>query len=290
MAESLTIDPEFAALCGRLTPEEMSLLESQIDRDGCLDPIVLWANHDDTIIDGHHRYEICARLGCGYKTKAIKLDSREDVVEWIACHQLGRRNASDETKDYLRGKRYHAEKKSIGGQVPGTRVVQNEPPSTAEKLATEYNVSPSTIKRDAAFATSVDAIAEVAGSDFKAKILSGQSGLSKKDVVAIAVMPAREQKAAIKAAVSGEKLCLPVEAPQISDTFYKSLKGLAERIEGVREQYGTAAEMFESKEWDGCDTQFVVELVHELRSMFSELDKEMQDYAKREKGKLRKGD
>lgn len=292
MADTLTIDPELAALCGKLSAEELSLLESQLDRDGCLDPIILWANHDDTILDGHHRYDICQRLGIAFKTKSLRIETREEVIEWIACHQLGRRNASDETKDYLRGKRYRAEKKEHGGdrksdESSGQNVHHSK--KTAERLANEYGVDEKTVRRDAAFAESVDRIAEVAGPEVKAKILSGQSGLSKKDVVAIAELPAREQKAAIKAVVNGQPAVLPEKPSLISDTFYKSLKGLVERIEGIREQYGTVKQMFSSDEWRGSDTQFVIELVHELCGMFSELDKEMQDYAKGKEAKLRKG-
>lgn len=294
--DPLTVDPEFAALCGRLSPEERSLLESQLERDGCLDPIILWANHDQTIIDGHHRYEICGQLRIKFTTKALRFDSREEVIEWIACHQLGRRNASDEVKDYLRGKRYHAEKKSEGAPEGNAnrakQRAQNEPVErTAERLASEYNVSPATIKRDAQFAEAVDALAGVSGPEVKAKILSGESGLTKKDVVAVASLPPREQKLALKAVANGQSVALPAASVPISDTFYKSLKGLVERIEGIREQYGTVKAMFDSPLWEKCDTQFVIELVRGLSRMFRELDKEMQQYVNKKKtanGQLRK--
>lgn len=279
----LTIDPEFAALCGKLSAEELNLLESGIERDGCLEPIILWANNGDTIIDGHHRYDICTRLGITFKTKSLRFESREEVIEWIACHQLGRRNASDETKSYLRGKRYKAEKKEA--HRPEGKGGQDVHLKTAEKLATEYGVDEKTIRRDADFAEAVDKLAENVGPAVKSEILSG--GLSKRDVVAIAELPAREQKRAVVAAQNGQ--APPSQPAVISDTFYKSLKGLAERLEGIREQYGTAKKMFQSAEWNGCDTQFVIELVRELRRMFTDLDKEMQAYAKDKKTKLQKG-
>lgn len=280
----LTIDPEFAALCGKLSAEELNLLESGIERDGCLEPIILWANNGDTIIDGHHRYGICTRLGVTFKTKSLRFESREEVVEWIACHQLGRRNASDETKSYLRGKRYKVEKKQ-GERTDLTSGHNAQKSTAAEKLATEYGVDEKTIRRDADFAEAVDTLAENVGPAVKSEILSG--ALSKRDVVAIAELPAREQKRAVVAAQNGQ--APPSPPAVISDTFYKSLKGLAERLEGIREQYGTAKKMFQSAEWNGCDTQFVIELVRELRRMFTDLDKEMQAYAKDKKTKLQKG-
>lgn len=204
-ADALTVDKEFAALCGDLSTEELSLLESQIDRDGCLDPIILWANHDDTIIDGHHRYKICTQLGIKFKTKSLQFETRNDVIEWIACHQLGRRNASEETKAYLRGKRYGAEKKEHGAPEGNTNRSnqrgQNEPfEKTAAKLASTYNVSPSTIKRDAQFAEAVDQIATNVGPETKASILAGRSGLSKSQVIAIADEPAAKQSRSLTAA------------------------------------------------------------------------------------------
>jgi len=62
-----------------------------------------------------------------------------------------RRTLSEEQKSFLRGKRYEAEKKEHGGQIPGSSV-QNGQSITSETLATEYNVSPTTIRRDAKFA------------------------------------------------------------------------------------------------------------------------------------------
>ena len=58
---TLTVDPEFSALCTDLSPEEMNLLENSLEVDGCREPIAVWANHYDTILDGHNRYRICQR-------------------------------------------------------------------------------------------------------------------------------------------------------------------------------------------------------------------------------------
>jgi hypothetical protein len=80
------------AICDPLEPEELELLEKQLLADGCLDPIITWAMHDDTILDGKHRYVLCQKHGIPFKTKALKIDSREGAIAWIAAKQLGRRN------------------------------------------------------------------------------------------------------------------------------------------------------------------------------------------------------
>lgn len=66
----LNVDKEFLSLCGNQTAEELSLLEAGLDRDGCLDPIILWAGHQDTILDGHTRYRMCRDLGIKFATTA----------------------------------------------------------------------------------------------------------------------------------------------------------------------------------------------------------------------------
>lgn len=188
MSEKLTIDPEFRELCRQLLPEERSLLEASIESEGCRDAIVTWANHSDTILDGHNRYEICTQLQRPFKTKAITFPDRQACIEWIISNQLGKRNLTNEEKSFLRGKRYRAEKKAQGGTGANQhkQSAQNEQSATADRLAVEYNTSPATIRRDADFADDVDAIAANVGPEAKQEILSGQSGLSRKQIQEVA--------------------------------------------------------------------------------------------------------
>lgn len=194
--KQLTIDPEFRELCRALTPEERSLLEASIEADGCRDDIVTWANHDDTILDGHSRYEICTQLDIKFKTTAINLSDRHACIEWIIANQLGKRNLTDEEKSFLRGKRYRAEKRDVGHPKPETASGLD----TAKRLAQEYGVSERTVYVDANFADAVDKIAENVGPDAKQEILSGKSGLSKKQIQNVGTAPPEEQKKAYEEA------------------------------------------------------------------------------------------
>ncbi len=193
---TLTVDPEFSALCTDLSPEEMNLLEASLEADGCRDPIVTWANHDDTILDGHNRYRICRRFEIPFKTRALKLETRGDAINWIIANQLGRRNLSEEQKSYLRGKRYRAEKQQ-GERTDLTSPENQEKLTTAERLGKEYHVGHDTIERDAAFADAVDTIADTAGPETKRAILSGSLGANKRDVIALAGLPAEKLKKTI---------------------------------------------------------------------------------------------
>jgi N6-adenosine-specific RNA methylase IME4 len=86
---NIQIDPEFKALIPPLAPDELSQLETNILRDGCRDPLVVWG---DILIDGHNRYEICTRNGLSFETVQIQFESRTHARIWMRNNQAGRRN------------------------------------------------------------------------------------------------------------------------------------------------------------------------------------------------------
>jgi ParB-like chromosome segregation protein Spo0J len=94
----IKVDSEFQALIPPLAAEERQQLESNILADGCRDPLVVW---NDTLIDGHNRYEICTRLGIEFETVEIELNSRDDAKIWIIENQFGRRNLQPFTRTNL---------------------------------------------------------------------------------------------------------------------------------------------------------------------------------------------
>ena len=85
----MKIDVEFQSLIPPLTYEEKKMLEESILSEGCRDAIVVW---NDTIIDGHNRYEICTKHGIPFETVSREFEDRNDVIEWIIKNQFGRRN------------------------------------------------------------------------------------------------------------------------------------------------------------------------------------------------------
>ena len=85
----MKIDVEFQSLIPPLTYEEKKMLEESILSEGCRDAIVIW---NDTIIDGHNRYEICTKHNIPFETVNRDFDSRNDAIEWIIKNQFGRRN------------------------------------------------------------------------------------------------------------------------------------------------------------------------------------------------------
>ena len=119
--------------------------------------------------------------------------SREAAITWIIDNQLGRRNLTPELASFLRGKRYNREKKAEGERGP-QKLDQNDPASTAVRIAREYKVGEATIKRDGQYAAALDALAESVGEDFKEKILTRDSTVTKRDVLELARMDKEEQK------------------------------------------------------------------------------------------------
>jgi hypothetical protein len=180
MEYELKIDKEFQSLCPPLTPEELSLLDTSINENGCKEAIEVWANHDDTIIDGHNRYRICKSCKIDFKTKALKFETRGEVINYIIAKQLGRRNLTEFQKSALRGRRY-ANEKEQGKRTDLTSAQNDEklgndespPETTAEKLGKEYGVSRITIQRDEHFAMGLEKIAQAMGEQMKNDILSG---------------------------------------------------------------------------------------------------------------------
>jgi len=145
---NIKLDSEFQSLIPPITPEEKLLLEQSIIAEGCRDALVVW-QEKNILLDGHNRLEICNRRGISFQTAEISLADREEAADWIDRNQLGRRNLTPDQMSILRGRRYNRAKQNLGGQIPGSRVDQNEPPiSTADRLAKEHGVSPATIKRD----------------------------------------------------------------------------------------------------------------------------------------------
>jgi len=86
-----TIDDELRRLIPPPTEAELADLEGQLLRDGCLSPLIVWAERR-VLLDGHNRKDICDRFGIDYPTREISLPGRDDAKRWIIRHQFGRRN------------------------------------------------------------------------------------------------------------------------------------------------------------------------------------------------------
>jgi hypothetical protein len=150
------IDPEFEALIPALSPEEYALLELNILREGCRDPLRQWG---DILLDGHNRYRICKKHDRPYGVTPIELPDREAAILWIMENQLGRRNLPDAYRTLLiediaerRAKANRAEQLKYARKGESAVVDENVHDSkdrkrTRTKVAKEQGVSEHALKQ-----------------------------------------------------------------------------------------------------------------------------------------------
>jgi len=209
--EQLEIDVEFKNLIRPLSREEYAQLEANLILDGCRDPIITWSG---TIVDGHNRYEICNRLHIPYAIQEMSFDEREDAIVWICGNQLGRRNITEETRKYLIGRQYEAEK-VIGyyrntdgrnqyssyhdtGLPDSNREMSSKERResgrrTAMRLGDKYHVSSGAVQKYAKYSQALDTLGEKMP-EIVPKILSGNYKISHENIVALSEMGTDEIK------------------------------------------------------------------------------------------------
>lgn len=180
--DDIKIDAEFAALIPPLSAEERQQLEENIvEHGGARDPLVVWASKGTlTLLDGHNRYEICARLELPFDVHELRFKSREEAEDWIDKNQLGRRNLDARQMSLLRGRRYNRTKKGQGERGPEKSGQNVQSFSTAESLAAEHGVNEKTIRRDGEFAEAVKALG------IEREIVAGEIDAPKHEIVAAA--------------------------------------------------------------------------------------------------------
>jgi hypothetical protein len=180
--------------------DEIKQLEANILQHGCKDALIVWETTQAVIstdsvtpneptfilVDGHNRFQICQKHNLTFSIQLKSFPSVLEVKDYMIDLQLGRRNLTPQQASYFRGLRYQNEKNAKGKYDRENHKVQNEPyGSTAEKLAQEYKVSVSTIKRDALLAEGLEKLAQ----PLKNQVLAGEISIDKKTIHQLAKLP-----------------------------------------------------------------------------------------------------
>lgn len=213
----LQIDSEFKSLIAPLDSTERRMLEENLVRDGCREPLSVW---NDTILDGHNRYEICCRRNIPFKIVQVAVNSRDEAIAWICVNQLGRRNISEETRRYLIGKRYGIEKvigahNSTGKNQHNSRNevrarILPEPHGdhtaarTRDRIGKEYHISHATVLKYENYTQALDTLSQVVP-DLVNKILSGQVKISQENIMELAKYAPSEIERLSKHLATGEE-------------------------------------------------------------------------------------
>jgi hypothetical protein len=133
----------------QMNAEEYLLLEKSILSDGCRDAIIAWNN---TIVDGHNRYDICKKHNVVFKVTDKQFTDIEECLDFVDANQLGRRNLTNDQRMIIIGRRYNREKKKQG-EHKGNQHTKKESgqivqiPSTSEKIANENKIDEKTVRR-----------------------------------------------------------------------------------------------------------------------------------------------
>lgn len=218
--EDVKIDKEFKALIDDgHTVDQIKGLIDDIQANGFLDPIVVW-KQEGILLDGHTRHGIWERWFKGTSAARppvveLSFPSRLEAKRWMLLHQLSRRNLNQTRAAYYRGLLYNElkldqnENLNRGEDSPichsdtSGETAENQTKTTAETIAEQTGISPSTANRDAAFAKAVDKIAEV-NSKAAADIRDGKLG-DRKTAVAIAKLSSDDIRKAIGNLRNGRK-------------------------------------------------------------------------------------
>lgn len=211
MSKSTTIiiDPDFQALCRAHTPEEAALFKASMDKYGMLEPVLCWESPEGPVlIDGHHRYNHHAELGFEVDYTPVEgIENRQQALEWIRDHQMGRRNQTPQDRAMLIASPVFAPTAKVGKPAKG----EGKAIKTQTDAAEEAGVSRATLNRDKDFAKGVEVLEKVAPETAKA----AKEGKVTKESVEKVGKAAKAGKAPAEAAkeVKAPRAKKPVDAP-----------------------------------------------------------------------------
>lgn len=193
----LSIDSEIARLFPPLTETAQLKLENSLLQQGCLTPINQW---NGCLISSPLRYELCQRHGIPFVPAEKHFTCREEVISMICSQQLKRKTLTTESRRYLLGKLYRAERTIRRMRCPHQPGVPAPPQDedhearkklekqhkswTAWRLGKEYSVTHTTIEKFGRYSRVLDRIYDYSPGIFSS-ILSGQIYISINAVVSL---------------------------------------------------------------------------------------------------------
>ena len=195
----MTINEKFKSEIDSLTPEEYASLEASLLADGCRDALITW---NDTLVDGHNRYEICTKHNIPYSTVEKEFADENEVLIFIAKNQLSRRNLNDyqKVKLGLRLEKYYAEeakKKMLAGKSNPVAILPqgSKVTKTRDKIAKDSGVGSRTVSK-------VKKIEEKAPAEIKQKLNAGTLTIEKAYKTIVATEKKETRKALAEEAKS----------------------------------------------------------------------------------------
>ena len=197
---TLKIDTEFQELMRKLSEEEYERLEENIISEGrAINPIVVW---EDTIVDGHNRYQICTEHDIPYSVHGVHFENSAEAKLWIIQNQYGRRNLTQHEMSYLRGQMV----------LNGSKVRSNRG-AMVTRAAKSAGVSERTIHNDINFAKTVDKMEP----SVKGDILKGNIKVTKGEVNRLSKVDKNTQKKVANKVKSGSQPSVSSALPEANN-------------------------------------------------------------------------
>lgn len=237
----LRIEKEFQEKIPPLTEAEFEQLRENILNDGeVYEPIAVW---NGIIVDGHNRWKVIQEHPkIPYKIREMDFADKWAAFDWMYQKQLGRRNLTENQKDYMIGKMYEARKNSVGApkgnanaekqngqnvQIVSRREQQD---GTAGQIGKEVGVDGRTVRRDEHFAKGIDRAAKV-DPKFKEEILSGEVKATKAEISEIRNLESdAEVKEAIEVIRNPEKKKEAVVSTKEVRNQFAKIRDVAKRM------------------------------------------------------------
>ena len=172
----MNINTSIASLCPPLTAAEYSELEASIlGPGGCRDALVVW-QEQDTLLDGHNRFEICTKHQIAYKTVMMSFANEADAKTWVIHTQLARRNLTPFQRLELAfaleaGWKEQAKRNQLAGTKLDLYQNSGKGLTTDKELAAVAGVSHDTAARS-------KVIASKATEELKALVRSGECSIN----------------------------------------------------------------------------------------------------------------
>ncbi len=204
----LQINKDFTNLISPYSKKEYLALEETLLAEGCTEPIITWNGY---IIDGLTQYEICLRHDIPYDVKEMRFSCKEAAYAFVCKKQLLRKDLTFETRKFLIGMQYEAEKylnstrprgystwRSNIDEIALDGVDYRESPTrhtTAQRIADENHVTHATVQKYAIYTKALLSIG-AKYPEVLPKILAGRLKLPHQRVVELSKMSAQELRRA----------------------------------------------------------------------------------------------
>jgi hypothetical protein len=185
------IAPDFENLLPEQSPLELAELEQNVAADRhheLFPPVIVWSNHHNTIIDGHHQYKFRLKHNCKVKFAKKEFASRDDAMLYAIGIQFGRRNLSASQRAAI-----------VSDKLPKLTPVgvggENSPPPTSYRSAAKVAGVDKKTMRDAAV------VNHRADDEVKQAVKDGDVSVS--DAAKIVHQPKAKQQEAVKQVKAG---------------------------------------------------------------------------------------